>query len=189
MFQNFGSTFFSVSQALKKGFQIGNEGLILTLKKNNILLKFDRTFHTAKGFVVGVNLIPQQLNETTHLGLAKHKPFHISTFHGCLTHPGESTTRLTADYYKIPIKSPMPPCDHCALSKAKQSKLSKTTDTCSEVKGERLCIDISYISKPSYGGSQYWLLMMDDCTGYLWSKFLKFKSDMAQKVVALIKQF
>jgi len=57
------------------------------------------------------------------------------------------------------------------------------------VKGEHLCIDISYVSESSYAGSKFWLLIMDDCTGMLWSKFLKNKSDTAEKVIKLIKEF
>jgi len=144
---------FSVGKALQKGFKIGNEGMILTLTKGNLILKFDRIFTTAKGFVVGVNLIPKPTQETVHVGLTHGRNIHISTLHGCMTHPGESTTRLTASHYGINVKGTMSPCQHCALAKAKQNCLVKLTNVKSKIKGERLCIDISYITTPSFGGS------------------------------------
>ena len=111
----------------------------------------------------------------------------IEYVHACMTHPGENTTRLTAKYYGMKIQGTLLPCEDCALSKARQSNLNKTTDVRSKVKGERLCIDISYTGKTSLGGSVYWILIMDDCTDYLWSYFLKEKSETSIYVIRLIK--
>ena len=52
---------------------------------------------------------------------------------------------------------------------------------------DRLCLDISSPTAKSLGGKQHWLLVMDDCTGYLWSYFLKEKSDLQDEVLGLIK--
>jgi hypothetical protein len=49
-------------------------------------------------------------------------------------------------------------------------------------------LDISSSKQKSYGGSQYWLLVVDDCTTRVWSFFLKQKSELPDKVVALIRQ-
>ena len=46
-------------------------------------------------------------------------------------------------------------------------------------------IDLSWTLQPSYGGTQYWLLVMDDCTGYVWSFLLHTKAELADTVLAL----
>ena len=55
------------------------------------------------------------------------------------------------------------------------------------VPGERLAFDVSSIKSRSYGGAKFWLLVMDDCTGFIWSHFLKHKSQVKDKMVELIK--
>ena len=43
------------------------------------------------------------------------------------------------------------------------------------------------IKTRSFGGAKFWLLLVDDATGFKFSYFLKRKSDTAARVVALIK--
>ena len=177
---------FSVGKALKNGFQLSNKGLYISLTKNDTRITFDKVFKTGNGFVMGIVLIPKRIHEFSNLCMTSRK-MPIEYVHACMTHPGENTTRLTAKYYGMKIQGTLLPCEDCALSKARQSNLNKTTDVRSKVKGERLCIDISYTGKTSLGGSIYWLLIMDDCTDYLWSYFLKEKSDTTIYVIRLIK--
>jgi hypothetical protein len=51
---------------------------------------------------------------------------------------------------------------------------------------ERLFMDISSIKTTSYGGSKFWLLVVDDKTDYSWSYFLKLKSETKYKICALV---
>jgi hypothetical protein len=44
--------------------------------------------------------------------------------------------------------------------------------------GGRINIDISSVQNTSYGGANFWLLIQDDFTSYLWSYFIKAKSDL-----------
>jgi hypothetical protein len=75
------------------------------------------------------------------------------------------------------IGSPTP-CLHCALSKSKKNNITKTDFNHASVKGQRLALDISYPTYTSFGGSKYWLLIQDEFTDYIWSIFLKAKSDL-----------
>jgi hypothetical protein len=52
--------------------------------------------------------------------------------------------------------------------------------------GERLVMDISSIKTTSYGGSKYWLLVVDNKTDYSWSYFLKRKLETKDKICALV---
>jgi hypothetical protein len=52
--------------------------------------------------------------------------------------------------------------------------------------GERLYIDISSIKNESFGGSKFWVLIVDDYTDYCWSLFLKHKADLKDKMFKLL---
>jgi hypothetical protein len=54
------------------------------------------------------------------------------------------------------------------------------------VSGERVYLDISSIRDESYGGSCFWVLLVDDYTDYCWRIFLKNKSDLKSKVMTLL---
>jgi hypothetical protein len=54
------------------------------------------------------------------------------------------------------------------------------------VPGERVYLDISSIRDESYGGSRFWVLVVDDYTDYCWSILLKHKSDLKSKVMTLL---
>ena len=48
-------------------------------------------------------------------------------------------------------------------------------------------LDIRSIKTKNFGGAKFWLLLVDDATGFKFSYFLKKKSETAARVVALIK--
>jgi transposase InsO family protein len=78
-------------------------------------------------------------------------------------------------------------CADCAKAKAQQRNRPKGNNTVhAKHNGERLFMDISSIKTTSYGGSKYWLLVVDDKTDYLWSYFLKHKSETKYKICALV---
>ena len=52
---------------------------------------------------------------------------------------------------------------------------------------ERLFFDISSPSTPTFGSKKHWLLVVDDSSDYIWSFFLKEKSDLADMMISLIK--
>jgi hypothetical protein len=49
---------FSINKALKNGFKIGNDGIVIHLTKGNTTLSFDRILNTKNGFVSGAKLNP-----------------------------------------------------------------------------------------------------------------------------------
>ena len=88
---------------------------------------------------------------------------------------------------QIQLVGTMKECHECALAKIKQQKIAKETTNKSTVPGERLCIEISSVRHPSYGGAKFWLLIIDDATRMCWSTFLKQKSDTCERVIRFIK--
>ena len=69
----------------------------------------------------------------------------------------------------------------------KQKNMSKEPVERSGLVGERMFMDISSIKHKSAGGAKFWALFMDDCSGFLISKFLKEKSELAGSGSKLIK--
>jgi hypothetical protein len=55
------------------------------------------------------------------------------------------------------------------------------------VTGHRMFFDISSIKNVSFGGTKFWLLIVDDATDMCFSFFLKRKIETAQAIVNLIK--
>ena len=104
-----------------------------------------------------------------------------------LGHPSENITRNTARKNQIQVICTMKECHECALAKIKQHKIAKETTTRSNVPGERLCIDISSVRSPSYGGAKFWLLIIDDASRMCWSTFLKHKSETGERVICFVK--
>ena len=43
--------------------------------------------------------------------------------------------------------------------------------------------DVSSIKGTSFVGAKFWLLVMDDATGFIWSYFIKKKSEVPQIIV------
>ena len=79
-------------------------------------------------------------------------------------------------------------CISCAIGKAKQRRVSKTTESKAIKVGERLFIDISLVNLESYGGSRYWAIVVDDYSNFKWCVFMKKKSMLAYKILPIIKE-
>jgi Reverse transcriptase (RNA-dependent DNA polymerase)/gag-polypeptide of LTR copia-type len=170
---------FSITRALMGGWQLSNKGVQISLSKNNDVLTFNQQFPTSNGVLVGIELIPESANIT----------MDISAFHRIMGHPNPVTLKKTADYHNIKLRGSFDPCYECSIAKAKVKKTNKiTTKPTSTVPGERISIDISSVNQKSYGGSKFWLLILDDATDMIWSFFLKQKSELPNKVIDFIKE-
>ena len=62
-------------------------------------------------------------------------------------------------------------CEDCAIGKAKQKAVKKTTSMHATKPGERLFVDIS---STSAGGKRYWGMVMDDYSRYKCVEILKY---------------
>ena len=110
--------------------------------------------------------------------------------HAKLMHVNEATLKQTA----LRLNWDLLDADHsdecisCAIGKAKQKKVSKTTESKETKVGERLFIDISSVNIESYGGSRYWAIVVDDYSNYEWCVFMKKKSMLTHKILPIIKE-
>jgi hypothetical protein len=86
----------------------------------------------------------------------------ITLLHQLLGHPNEQTLRATAKHYNVSLKGEFRPCFDCATAKIKQSRIAKVSHTTTSKPSEHIYIDISSVKTVSYGGSKFWLLIVDD---------------------------
>ena len=65
--------------------------------------------------------------------------------------------------------------------------MSKDSGPKITIPGERILFEISSVQQKRYGGSKFWLFIVDQCTGMSWSYFLKLKSDLDTTMIKFIK--
>ena len=111
---------------------------------------------------------------------------NINNLHIELGHPSETITQETAKDLVIQVPGTFKPCKNCALGNSKHQAVSKKTIPHLQILGERLFFVISSPSTPTFDGKHHWLLVIDDCSNWSWSFFLKEKSDLVETMLGLI---
>ena len=137
------------------------------------------------------NSAPEDENADPKSKTKKPKPtyWNINRFHKVFGHASEDAMKATAKFYGWKLTGTLEACEDCQMSNAQQKKVSKTTETKSEVPGERLFVDMSSVSKhKSLGGAKVWLAAVDDATGYTWSHLIKEKSAAPKHLKTLVRR-
>ena len=180
---------FSITRALSGGCKLGNNGETITITKGNFTLSFDYKICTKTGYVAAVEILPVENEEVAAPLLGSEKTVDINDLHKLLGHVSEEKTRAVAKYYGIKIVGKFETCSACAEAKARQLNIPKEVpeDRKCTVAGEKLHMDITSIKARSFGGAKYWLLVLDEATGYCFSFFLQRKKDTPKTILQLIK--
>ena len=167
---------FSITQALEKGFALGNKGTSLTLTKGSTVIEFDKKITTKSGWIGGLVMEPIVDVRRNVPNLDKGKALSENTAHEIFGHVGKEVTKNTAVYYGLTTTGKFSTCEECALAKARQKNVGGgSAEKRSKIPGERLFFDISSVKDESIGGSKFWLLVVDDCSDMTWSYFLETK--------------
>jgi hypothetical protein len=177
---------FSITRALHNNWQLSNRGMSMILRKESQTIIFDKIMRTESGCVTGVEMVP--LVEKSYTILDREMSTDINDFHRLMGHVNKNSLYLTARHYGVKLKGQLNPCFDCAVSKIRQKNVPKVTTQKSIIPDERLFLDISSTQVRSFGGSNVWILLVDDCTDMCWSLFVSQKSDMPQKVLNLLIQ-
>ena len=77
----------------------------------------------------------------------------------------------TAKYYKVDLTGKVNNCLSCSLEKVRQKNIPKKNEDKSRNPGEWMYLDISSMRKPSMGGRQHWVMLVDEATEYKKSFF------------------
>ena len=179
---------FSLTQAMMNGWQIGNDGLHITVTKDGMKIVFDILKKTQTGFLCAVEGRPvTQADDESNLMVDDGKTvIDINRLHRILFHTHEDAIRKTAEFYKWKVSGKLEVCEDCARAKIKSARTKKLTETKANEIGERIFLDISSTRHPSMGGRHFWILVLDDFTGYHWSFFVKQKSELTANVATLV---
>jgi hypothetical protein len=107
---------FSICKALKGGSKIGNIDEIITLTKNDVILKFDTLIKTKDGCVPGIKLTPI-VNDigASAIRLEKGESMDINNLHEILGHCGKASARLTAKALGYEVTGKFEVCEPCAI--------------------------------------------------------------------------
>jgi hypothetical protein len=126
---------------------------------------FDKIIPVGKGMLLGVEILP--LIENLHTAVLDYQALHER-----LGHANDKKVAATAKKLGIKYPGQPHPCEYCAQAKLRIKNIPKvTTHIVATEIGERIMFDISSVKVPSMGGNQFWLLVMDEFSGYLWSFF------------------
>ena len=101
---------------------------------------------------------------------------------------GAQSTQTTAKHLGLTIgRGTFQECLNCSISKAHQKNLSTISENVSEP-GDLFSSDISSSSSPAYGGTKYWLLVVDHATNMKWTFLLKCKDQQTEVLVNFVKE-
>ena len=156
-----------------------------TSNTSNDDIILDCQIKTCDGWVAGVDFLWASNDKRAVLAMTLPKK-DINDLHIELGHPSEAITWSTAKALGIEVTGMFKSCEDCALGKAKQCTVSKKAVPLLQVWGERLFFDISSPSTPTFGRKHHCLLVIDDCSNYSWSFFLKEKSDLAETMLGFV---
>ena len=180
---------FSILEALRRGWSIGNKGMHISISKGRSTIEFDRLFKCPTGHLIGVIIKSTDefgaVADSKMMGRISHEKGH-----SLLMHANADVTCRTLQKLGWKLEGPVNrlSCMSCAIEKSKQKKVAKWTQTKASKPGERLFIDISSMKERSLGGSKFWALIVDDYSDYMWGRFFNKKSDLSENVMPILKK-
>ena len=134
-------------------------------------LSFYRVLKAANSVLLAAKMViknPEEVNSVIVSG--KESKEYI---HKVAGHAGHHLMDATAKYYKVDLTGKVYNCLSCPLEKIRQKNIPKKNEEKSSNPGERMYLDISSMRKPSMGGRQHWVMLVDGATKYKESFFLK----------------
>jgi transposase InsO family protein len=144
-------------------------------------VKFTKELSHGSGKLFAIDIIPNN----TEIALITMDFNHL---HSILGHPNNYTLRTTAHHHNIHLKNePTGPCKYCVRAKIRMKNIPRDANQATR-KGERILIDISWVKTPSEGLNNYWLLVMDEFTHYLWSYFLPSKDYVTDRLMPFLRR-
>ena len=78
-------------------------------------------------------------------------------------------------------------CFDCGFAKISRKSVPKVSKNKSVIPGERIFVDISSVSAKSFGGNNFWVLVVDEYTGKKWAGFVRIKDMIGECVYTIIQ--
>ena len=181
-----GANLLSLTCELSQGNKLASDhqsNIMVNTPTGNIIL--DCFIKTCNGRVAGVNFLHEANDERAVSATALPKK-NINILHIELGHPSETITQAITKALGIQVTGTFKPYEDCTLGEVKKHTVSKKAVPHSKILGERLFFNISCSSTPTFGGKHHWLLIIDECSDFSWSFFLKEKSDIPETMLGLV---
>jgi hypothetical protein len=124
------SNLISLNKALKNGFKVTNDEVIVSITKKHITLMFDQVIKTLDdGCVTGVMMRPilseRAYGGYAHTTIEKEKSFDINHLHRIVGHCGHETLKNTVKMYCFNSSGVLKTCEECDIAKARQKNVNK----------------------------------------------------------------
>ena len=129
---------FSITAAMKKGFELSSKGMDVKIKKGSFEFIFDKIGQTTGGgFLMGVEIVPRSTNAAmiNQNEATKPRKLDIHVAHHIFGHSSQATTIAKAKYYGWELTRKWNGCSDCTLAKIRQWNLNKSSEPTKE-KGE-----------------------------------------------------
>ena len=167
----------SITKAIKHpNVELGSKRGLITLTMGEDRITFDKEINNGSGRLLGLDIVPRAGVASV---ITDNALMEYDQVHEILGHPHNAVVKATAKKMGIQLKGPEHTCSNCAICKAKKTSIPKFNPNKAMNIGERVMIDISSTHSESYGNNKFWLMALDEFSGYIWSFFLKKKSDVA----------
>jgi hypothetical protein len=149
---------FSLNQALKKGFMVRNDGVLISLTYKHVKLTFDQVIHATDSCVTGVSIKPimrDNINRFSNALISTKRSYDIKHLHKVFRHCGQELLNNTIKMSGFKSSGNFDTCEQCAITKAQQKNVNKNWLGSSNLPGECLYVDISSIKERSIGGTEF----------------------------------
>ena len=103
-----------------------------------------------------------------------------------MNHASEEVCCKTAKQYDWKVTGKFEACPDCHLSNVTKKGVAKATTEKITTPGARIYLDLTHSKTRTFGGSRYWLGIVDDATDMTWSFMLKRKNDLPSTVMAFL---
>jgi hypothetical protein len=112
---------FSLNKALKKGFKVSNDGVVISLPYKHVKLTFDRVIYATDGCVTGVLMKPitsDNINGFANASIRTERSYDINHLHKVFGHCGQGTLNNTIKMYGFKSSGNFDTREQCAIVKA-----------------------------------------------------------------------
>ena len=146
---------------------------------------FDRVLKAGNSVLLAAKMVirnPEEVKAAIVNGKQSKEYIHRVTGHA-----GHHLMDAKAKYDKVDLTGKVNNCLSCSLEKIRRKNIPKKNEDKSKNPGERMDLDISSMRKPSMGGRQHWVMLVDEATKYKKSFFLKKNNEQVELIIDWIK--
>jgi hypothetical protein len=112
---------FSFNKALKKGFRVSNDIIVISLNYKDVKLTFERVIHTMDSCVTRVIMKPiliDNINGFVNASISNERTYDINHLHKLLGHCGQEILNNTVKMYAFKSSGNFEKCEQCAIAKS-----------------------------------------------------------------------